>query len=79
MKLLMLRSQKIKVKYQTEKKFEEITTEIQGFEAKVMQQAGDHLQALDPLMLARDIDVVDENLKKEHEESIRELLMQFME
>lgn len=42
-KLLMPRSLKIKVRYQSERKYEEVEEEAKGFQARVMQQAHDHL------------------------------------
>lgn len=51
----MTRSEKIKMKYQTEQKFEWKDEEVKGFEAQIMQQAHDHLESIDPLMLAGSI------------------------
>lgn len=51
----MLRSQKIKIEYDTEKKFKEMSEEVEGFRAILMQQAEDYLSGVDPLMQAQDI------------------------
>lgn len=61
--MLMRRSLKIKVKYQLERKYEEVEEEAKGFQARVMQQAHDHLEAIDPLMLAKEITIMDQQLK----------------
>ena len=64
LRLKMVRSEKVKVKYETEKKFEDKEEEIEGFQATIFQQAHNHLEAIDPLMLAEDFEILDESLRK---------------
>lgn len=42
-----------------------------------MQQAHDHLEAVDPLMIAINFEIVDPNLMAEHYSTIRELFDEF--
>lgn len=66
LRMKIRRSVKVKVSYNMEKKFDELSEELSDFQGRLFQHEFDHLEGKDPLKLATQLQIIDPKLQKEH-------------